>query len=174
MRVASVVVVVRVGSADGELTLLHRSIHARINIGIRHSAVSSHGVALNALAYSHDIEDAAHALRIVLRSGVCNHLYLLYRRRRHALQHLLRVVRHHTVGSSVDVHLEARAAIHLDIAVAVYRHHRHLAQHLQYVVGLRVGVFLYVVRNLVDVGFHKRLLRHDLHGTQLVRSLLYI
>ena len=174
MHITHIVVVVRVGSTDGELALLHRSIHTGISISVRHTGVRRNGIALDALAHGHDVEDATHALRVVLRTGVGYHLYLLYRRCRHTLQHLLRVLRHHVVGSSVDVHLKTRAAVHLDIAIAVYRHHRHLAQHLQYVVGLRIGVLLYVVRNFVDVGFHERLLRHDLHSAQHVRSLLYI
>ena len=174
MHITHIVVVVRVGSTDGELSLLHRSIHTGISISVRHTGVRRNGIALDALAHGHDVEDAAHALCVVLRTGVGYHLYLLYRRCRHTLQHLLRVLRHHVVGSSVDVHLKTRAAVHLDIAIAVYRHHRHLAQHFQYVVGLRVGVFLYVVRNFVDVGFHERLLRHYLHSAQHVRSLLYI
>ena len=116
-----------------------------------------------------DIQDTAHALGIILRAWVGDHFYLLDAGGGHAFQHLLRIVRHHLVGLVVHIDLERAAAVHLDVVLAVHRHHRYLAEHIENGVRLRVGIVLNVVGDLVDVRLDERLLLHDLHALQFHR-----
>ena len=160
--------------ADSELSALHSaeqsaSLSAVVHVGRRRGGVSRQAAALG-----YDIKYAAHSLGIVFRSGVGYHLNTLHAVCRKAFKHLRRIVAHHIVGASVDINLERTAAVHLYVVISIYRHERHLAQHFEHRVRLRVGVVGYVIFYLVDVRLHQRLLHHHLDTLELVGGIVHI
>ena len=126
------------------------------------------------LLVHHNVQHTRGTLGIVLCTRVGHHLNALHGRGGHALEHHRRVRGEHHVGHAVDIHFERRRAVHRDIVLTVDRYHRHLAEHVEHGVRLRVLVFSHVVTHLVDLHLHQRLLGDHLHALQHGGVLLNI
>ena len=85
---------------------------------------------------SYDVQNAAHAFRIVFRTRVGDYFYFLNAVGGHAFEYLLGIVRHHLVGFVVHIYLERTGTVYLYVVLAVDSHHRHFAQHVYHGVGL--------------------------------------
>ena len=121
---------------------------------------------LSALTVHHNVQHTTHALGIILRARVGHHLNALHGNGRHILENHRGVRREHHIGFAVHIHLERRRAVDRDIVLTVYRHHGHLAEHVEHGVRLRVLVFGYVVAHLVNLHLHQWLLSHHFHALQ--------
>ncbi len=91
---------------------------------------STHGGC--SLFVHHDVQHTGASFGIILGTRIGDHLNALHHRGRHGLEYLTGSRRHHHVGLAVNIHLERAGTIHRDVILAVHRHHRHLAQHVQY------------------------------------------
>ena len=80
----------------------------------------------------YDVQDGIHALSILTGPRVGDDLYALDGRGGHGFQDLLGILRQVGVVASVLVDLETAVAFYLDIILTIYRHHRHLAEHVEY------------------------------------------
>ena len=169
-RARLLTMVVIVSSAHGELAFLHRTeeIAPYSATGI-HVGTDGQRIAFHAPAHGDDVEDAAHALGVILRTWVGDDLYLLDGVGRHTFEHFTRIVAHHVVGLAVHIYLERGTIVHLDVVLSIHRYHRHLAEHLQDIVGLRLRIRLHIIGQLIDVGLYQRLLCHYRHGIEVFR-----
>ena len=117
------------------------------------------------------VQNSAHALNIIARSGIGNNLYALHAACRHVAEDLRRIARYHRVEPSVYIHLELARTVHRDIVLAVNRNHRHFAQHLQHRLRLGIYIILNLIGHLVGLHAHHGHMRH--HG-HLVEACLCI
>ena len=76
-------------------------------------------------------------------------------------------------GLAVHIDLEGTLAVDGDIVLSVDRHHRNFAKHIEYRVRLGIVVGLYIIRHLVGLHLHQRLLCHHLNAFQLLGIVLY-
>ena len=154
--------------AHCELSFLHAGRHAAAAAARgtypHHRAVKAVGDGRTArcLAVGGDVEHAAHAFRVVFHARIGNNFDVLDRTGRHHFKDGGGVLRQHLVGLAVHIHLETAAPVDGDIVLAVHRHHRHLAEHIEHGRGLGVHVAGHIVGHLVDLHLHQRPLgRHD-------------
>ena len=158
-------------SRHGEFAALRRAKKSAAALASVEIGIYGGIVALHLSIGGDDVKHTAHTLGIVFCARVGNDFNFLDYVGRHAAEHLFRVVGHHGVGLSVNEHLEAARAIHLNVVLAVDRHHRHFAQHLGDGVGFSVGVGFHVVGDFVHVGFNERArCLHNQFGEGIVGS----
>ena len=166
-----VIIIVVVAGADSQLAALYRTECSTACTAVADVGTERSRIAFESATHGDNVQNTAHTFSIILGAGIGNHLDMLNAVGRHTLQYLGRVIAHHVVGLSVDVHLEAAAPVHLNIVLAVHRHQRYLAEHFQHGVRLGVRVILHIVLYLVDICLHQRLLSYNLHLSQLIGSI---
>ena len=120
------------------------------------------------------VQDTADALGIVARAGIGDNLDILDGRGRHILENLRGIAAHHHVRLPIDVNLETRAAVHRDVVVPIDRNHRHLAEHVEDGVRLRVHIVRHAVCHPVGRHLHQWLLGDNLHHGEVLHVVLYI
>ena len=111
-----------------------------------------------------DVDDAAHALGVVLGRGVGDDLHVLHRRGRYLLQQRRQVAAQQLAGASVDQHLDVARAAQRHIAVVVYRHAWHLLQHVGGRAAATHYILIHIDDALVQLVFHHRALGRHLDG----------
>ena len=166
-----VIIIVVVAGADSQLAALYRTECSTACTAVADVGTERSRIAFESATHGDNVQNTAHTFSIILGAGIGNHLDMLNAVGRHTLQYLGRVIAHHVVGLSVDVHLEAAAPVHLNIVLAVHRHQRYLAEHLQHRVRLGIRVILHIIFYLVDVRLYQRLLSYNFHLSQLIGSI---
>ena len=116
----------------------------------------------------YQIEHTTYTFRIILHTWIGDHLDVFHRTGRHVLEDRRGIAAHHHVGLTIHIDLETAATVHRDVVVAIYRHHRHLTEHLQHRARFSVHIISRVIGHLIDLHLHQRSLRHHLNTLQLL------
>ena len=119
------------------------------------------------LALGDEVDDAAHAFGFVLGRGVGDDLYAADLRGGHALDHILEIVAHRCRIAPVEQYLVIALSVEQDVAVAVERELRNLADDLVERARRSLRVVLDRVGGLLGVGHYERFLDFDHHVADL-------
>ena len=164
--------------AHGKLAFLQAAAHAATAAaGGGHGHDGSvealgHGGTAGSFLVGGDVEYATHALGVVFHARVGDYLDVLHAAGGHHLEDGGGVLGKHLVGLPVHIHLEAAAAVHGNVILAVHTDHGHFAEHVQHGAGLGVGVVLYIIGHLVHFHLHQRTHGGHLAGLQHLGAVL--
>ena len=128
----TIIVIVIVTGTHRQLTALNCTKQTAAGPHVANVSTKCSRITFQSATYGNNIQDTAHTLSIVLRTGISNHFNMFDGISGHTFQYFRRIITHHIVRFTVHIHLKTAAAVHLNIIFTVYSYQRHFAKHFQY------------------------------------------